>query len=57
MAGKYKAKLVLDNDVHAPGDFVDDKMATRIARGAGLSDEEIAAMFENSQKIVQRICV
>jgi histidinol phosphatase-like PHP family hydrolase len=57
MARKFKAQLVLDNDAHAPGDFVDGKMATNIARGAGLSDEEIATMFENSQKLVQRICV
>jgi histidinol phosphatase-like PHP family hydrolase len=57
MARQFNARLVLDNDTHAPGDFVDGKMATNIARGAGLSDKEIAAMFENSQKLVQRICV
>jgi hypothetical protein len=28
-------------------------MAKNIARGAGLSDDEIAAMFHNSQKLVQ----
>jgi len=57
MARKCGALLVLNNDAHAPGDYVGRKMATRIARGAGLSDEEIAAMFENSQKLVQRVCV
>jgi putative hydrolase len=57
IAGKYKAQLLLNNDAHAPGDFVDLKMATSIARGAGLTDEEIAAMFENSQKLVQKACV
>ena len=57
MAGKFKAQLVLNNDAHAPGDFVGSKMATNIARGAGLTDEEIAIMFKNSQKIVQRACV
>jgi putative hydrolase len=54
MARKYHARLVLDNDAHAPADYVGSKMATNIARGAGLSDEEIAAMFENSLKLVQR---
>ncbi|MRR15872.1 MAG: histidinol phosphate phosphatase domain-containing protein [Deltaproteobacteria bacterium] len=54
MARKCNAKLVLNNDAHAPGDFVGVKMATNIARGAGLSDEEIAVMFENSQKLIQR---
>ena len=57
MARKFKANLILNNDAHAPADFVSSKMATNIARGAGLSDEEIAAMFENSQKLVQRACV
>jgi putative hydrolase len=57
MARKCNAQLVLNNDAHAPGDYVGSQMATNIARGAGLSDEEIAAMFENSQKLIQRACV
>jgi acetyl-CoA acetyltransferase len=56
MARQFNARLVLDNDAHAPCDFVDGKMATNIARGAGLTDEEIAAMFANSQKLAQRAC-
>ena len=56
MARKFKAKLVLNNDAHTSSDFVGSKMATNIARGAGLSDDEIAAMLENSQKLVQRAC-
>lgn len=54
LARKYNAQLVLNNDAHAPGDYVGSQMATRIACGVGLSDGEIAAMFENSQKLVQR---
>ena len=57
LARKFKAKLVLNNDTHAPGDFVGSKMATNIARGAGLTDEEIAEMFENSLKLVHKVCV
>ena len=56
MARKYNAKLVLNNDAHAPGDFVGIKMATSIAKGAGLANEEIAIMIENSKKLVQRAC-
>jgi len=56
LARKYNAQLVLNNDAHAPGDYVGRTMAMNIARGAGLSEEEIAAMFENSQKLVQRVC-
>jgi histidinol phosphatase-like PHP family hydrolase len=57
IARKVKAQLVLNNDAHTPSDFVGSKMATNIARGAGLTDEEIAAMFDNSQKLVQKVCV
>lgn len=56
MARKYHAKLVLNNDAHAPGDYVGRKMATKIACGAGLFEEEITVMFENSQKLIQRLC-
>lgn len=56
MARKFKAQLVLNNDAHTSSDFVGSKMATNIARGAGLNDNEIAAMFENSRKLVQRVC-
>jgi putative hydrolase len=56
LARKFKAQLILDNDAHAASDFVGSKMATNVARGAGLSDSEIAVMFENSKKLVQRAC-
>lgn len=55
-ARKFKAQLVLDNDAHSPADFVGKEMATKIALGAGLTKEEITAMFANSQNIVQRAC-
>jgi putative hydrolase len=57
LARKFKAQLVLNNDAHAPGDFVGSTMATQIARGAGLTDEEITIMNANSKKLVQRVCV
>ncbi len=56
MARKQGADLVLNNDAHAPGDFVGSAMASKIARGAGLSDEEISRMFDNSKKLIQRAC-
>ncbi len=56
MAKKHGAKMVLDNDAHAPGDFVGATMAAKIARGAGLTDTEIAQMFENSKMLIQRAC-
>ena len=55
IARQCKAKLVLDNDAHSPADFVGKGMAIKIAQGAGITAEEIAAMFANSQNIVQTI--
>jgi histidinol phosphatase-like PHP family hydrolase len=55
VARKWNAPLVLNNDAHAPGDYVGRKMAINIARGAGLSEQEIVVMLENSQKLVQRL--
>ena len=53
-ARQFKAQLLLDNDAHSPADFVGKDMATKIAAGAGMSLDEIAAMFANSQKLVQK---
>jgi putative hydrolase len=57
MARKFKANLILNNDAHAPADFVSSKMANNIACGAGLTKDEIAAMFENSRRMLQKLCV
>jgi putative hydrolase len=54
MARQFNAKLVLDNDAHSPADLKSKEMATNIALGAGLTADEIVAMFANSQNLVQR---
>ena len=55
MARQCRAKLVLDNDAHSPSDFVGKEMAIKIAKGAGLTEEEIEVMFANSQDIVRKV--
>jgi len=57
MARKFKANLILNNDAHAPADFVSSTMATNIARGAGLNDDEISFILENSKRIVQKVSI
>jgi histidinol phosphatase-like PHP family hydrolase len=57
MARKFKANLVLNNDAHSPSDFVHSELARKIARGAGLADDEISVMLENSNRIVQKVSV
>jgi len=57
MAIKFKANLILNNDAHSPADFVGGKMAVTIARGAGLTEDEVSAMLENSRRVVQKVSI
>jgi len=51
MAKRYGCGLVIDNDFHAPGDYVNRDMAEKILKGAGLNYEEIKNVFKNNEKI------
>jgi putative hydrolase len=53
MARQYGASLVLNTDSHSPQDLLTRDMATKIAMGAGMTDEEVGIMFANSEKLVK----
>jgi putative hydrolase len=55
LARRLQAPLVLNNDAHSPADFVGREMAAKIAQGAGLTVEETAAMFANSQNLFRKV--
>lgn len=55
MARKFKAGLILNNDAHSPADFIGHERAQSVARGAGLNNKEIAALFENSRRMVKKL--
>ena len=55
MARKHGAKLVINNDAHAPGDLVSAERRMHVALGAGLSREEYLQAEANSRAIVQRL--
>jgi putative hydrolase len=55
MAREAGASLVLNTDAHLCDDLVTDATARVIARGAGLTDAEIAVMFANSEKLAMRV--
>lgn len=55
LARKHGAKLVINNDAHAPGDLVGLEMRRKVALGAGLGIEEYAQAEENSRELVQKI--
>lgn len=54
MARKHGARMVLDTDSHGPGDLVTSEMAGKIARGAGLTEDEVTALFRNSLFLVEK---
>jgi len=53
-ARKFNVGLVLNTDSHSPGDLVSKQMAREIAAGAGMTSEEIDAMFANSEYLVKK---
>jgi histidinol phosphatase-like PHP family hydrolase len=54
LARKCGARLVLNTDSHAPQDLINSAFAARIAAGAGLSENETALMFGNSEILLER---
>ena len=48
MAGQCGANLTFGSDGHSPGDYPTRQEAERIARGAGLTDEQVAHMLQNN---------
>ena len=54
MAKRLGAKLVIDNDAHAPGDLISRELRHRVGLGAGLTKEDIAQAAANAAVIVER---
>ena len=54
LARQHGAKLVVDNDAHAPRDLVGAALRRTIALGAGLTAEEYRQTEANAWEIVQR---
>ncbi len=51
MARRTGAPLVLNTDAHAPGDLIPEPFARIVAQGAGLTDEEYAALRKNMARL------
>lgn len=54
LARRFGARLVIDNDAHAPGDLLSAEMRQKVAYGAGLTLEEYRQTEANAWEIVQR---
>lgn len=55
MARETRASLVLNTDSHAPKDLVGKEMSLKIATGAGMTEQEIETMFQNSESLLERV--
>lgn len=51
MARKHGAKLVVNNDAHAPGDLLKLELVHQIALGAGMTEDEFTRARHNSEKL------
>ena len=51
MARLHGAKLVVNNDAHAPGDLLQLEQVRRIALGAGMTEDEFAQALRNSAEL------
>ena len=55
LALEVGASLIVDTDSHAPGDLISRSQAERIARGAGLTEAEVATLFTNVEALARRL--
>ncbi len=55
LALQHEAKLVINNDAHAPCDLLGAELRLRAALGAGLSHADVAQAEQNAFEIVQRV--
>jgi len=54
LAKKIGAKLVINSDGHAPGDYLTSDFARKIALGAGLDEIDFERMIKNAWEIVEK---
>ena len=48
IAREVGAVMVLDSDAHAPEDLLTPELCLKVAKGAGLDDEEVHALLEEN---------
>jgi len=57
MARAHGARLVINNDAHAPGDLVSEELRRMIALGAGLSLDEYRQAERNAEEFMGKLLV
>ncbi len=54
LAQEYGAKMVINNDAHAPTDILPPELVHQIALGAGMTEEQFLQAQKNSAELVAR---
>ncbi len=49
------AALVVNSDAHSPGDLITREQAARVARGAGLAERAVGALFQEAERRAARL--
>lgn len=56
-ARRHGVKLIVNTDAHAPGDLINRETALRVARGAGMTNEEAKTALADAETLVDRLAV
>ncbi len=54
LARKYQAKMVIDTDAHSPAELLSEDRRRKVGLGAGLTEEELKTVIQNSADLVNR---
>ncbi len=55
LAMKVGAKLIINSDAHSPGDLISLEFARKVAKGAGLSDEDFRSVRLNAEELLEKV--
>jgi histidinol phosphatase-like PHP family hydrolase len=55
LASEAGAKLVLNSDSHAPGDFMTREFAQEVVQGAGLPSDGLDLLLSNARELMEKI--
>ncbi len=53
-AMKFGVPLCINTDSHSPSDLITKEMATQILLGAGIEENRIGSVFENSRHLIEK---
>lgn len=54
-AMKYGLQLVINTDSHSPSDLIKKEYAVQILLSAGIEEDKISSIFENSRRIIKKV--